>query len=725
MYISLNWLGSFLRLKNVSFSNNLIKINKRLLYSEFPTNQLTLTGFEVEDIEEIITDDINDVIIEIKVTPNRSDINNMVGLSQEIKSLMNIPLAKTKIYPGLNEIPRDLNFGNLKTNIKRGALNNPNLNSFFVQQIENTEIKDSPMWIKKRLLSSKILPTNNITDIANYIMLQWGQPLLIHDLDKVKRFIKLDSTLHSEIKIGLRYGKEKEKFLGVNNLEYELTPKNLVITANDVPIEILGIMQQRDTVIDLTTKKILIQCGNFNSQYIRQSSKRFGIKTENTNLNGKGISNKVTKLAFQHSIKLITLLSNQKLKYETINLSNNLKEENRYLNIKFYNIREILGTQQIQKVKKSHIISNDEILDCLRRLNFEITEITEEKCKVEIPHSRFFDLESEIDIIEEIGRVLGFNNILPILPKTEKIGKISNEQKLINVSQNFFIDNGFNELITYSLTSANNQNNIKLINPLGNEYSSLRTTLFFNLLNSVSYNKNQRNYINPCFEISRVFNQKLKQEYTVISGIFGSQKYKTNWTNGEQTLNWYEGKGNINKFFSLLNLNVDWQQIEKNLGETFHPGRSALIHKEGLELGTFSQIHPLYAKQKNLENNLFFFELNLTRISQFNLIKKEKYIAFSSYPKITKDLSFEVQTKISISECKFILERVIFELNQTEFEIHIELFDYYKKPNQKEVKILGFKLTYQSFERTLLKTEIEVVTEKIVKNTKEYLSKLS
>ena len=201
----------------------------------------------------------------------------------------------------------------------------------------------------------------------------------------------------------------------------------------------------------------------------------------------------------------------------------------------------------------------------------------------------------------------------------------------------------------------------------------------------------------------------------------GVEEYKTNWKNQAISVDWYEAKGILNDLFKKLNIKEEWIQIKTNISLEYHPGRSALIFWKKNKIGTLSQIHPLYAKQKNLSSNLYFFELNLTRISQLKTMNLIKYQTYSLYPKISKDISFEVPIRISCSEMTQIIKTIINKVDKKQINITIELFDNYQTLKTNELRILGYRVNYQSVNKTLIKTNIEAINEKLIEEIKKTL----
>ena len=627
---------------------------------------------------------------------------------------MNFTLRKSIVYKDIDEIPIYLKFS------KNKKTQNSNLkysNSIFLYQISNIEVKESPNWLKYRLLTQNIKPVNNIVDLSNYIMLEWGQPINIYDLTKIKNLLDKTNSKKEYI-FGMRKAKMDEKFYAINNICYRLKNEDILITINNFPILIAGIISCKEFFIDYSTTNLLIECSTFSNKKINSISKNLGIRNLSSVLNSKGVSHNITNLAFQHLIKLINLNNYKASKSSLVNIIEKKKLLNDQIKITFSKIKEIIGPTK----KYNELIRNNEILNCLKKLNFKLIENNTVDCIVSIPKNRLHLIKNDFDITEEISRIYGFNNLKSILPENKKLGQITNEKKLTSLAKNYLIVNGFNESIHYSFTSNHHEKNIQIFNPIGTEYSKLKTSVLNNLIEINLHNKNQQNYNKSYFEIGRIFSKKYKQEYTVLSGVFGNEEYKNDWNFKNQNLTWYEGKSIINKLINFLGYKIEWIQTINNIGNEFHPGRSAILYHNLIEIGIFTQIHPLYAKKNNLNKSLFFFELNITRISQIQENKIKKYKNFSLYPKMSKDISIEISYKLTNNNIIKKLKEIFIELNIAYLEIDIKIFDIYRDLNRTNSRHLGIKIRYQSKKRTLVNNEIEKINELIVKELKTYIA---
>ena len=357
-------------------------------------------------------------------------------------------------------------------------------------------------------------------------------------------------------------------------------------------------------------------------------------------------------------------------------------------------------------------ISTELIHNYLERLRFNFNYDKDNLIwEVNIPYSRSDDIVREIDLIEEIGRLHGFNNFLTQLPKIETIGTEDFSYKTRKKLTSCFTNLGFNELIHYSLVNQETyiNNEIKLVNPLLKDCSNLRSSLLPTLVKTVQGNLKSSNVPIEGFEYGHVFSgnlPKMFKEKEYVAGIFGGIKNKTAWSNSSESLNWFEAKGKIELLFEKLNFLTYWKAYtplkENNI---LHPYCSGKIYlNNGKNLGIFGQIHPILSKKLNLSSDIYLFEFDFGLIqSQLQMNKLKMYKEYKLYPKIIKDLSFIISTDISFEDVKEILYS-----NGSKFLTQINLLDEYKGISIPEKHTsLCLQLVFQSNERTLQNKEVE------------------
>jgi len=681
MQISLKWINELVNIETVNLENLIEK--------------LTLGGFEVEEILEIKINNEKRITLDISATANRSDSLSIHGISLEIAALLNqIP----NIPKYSNKFIWSKKLQKLSTNF----IEKNNCIEFLGISVECIDTLTSPNWLKKKLLCSNIIPENNFKDFQNYILLETGYPFEFYDLEKIKT-----QTNNSNFKLNLRSSKIGQKFLATDNIEYNLNNSTLIIEADQFPISIGGIISHKNVECTSSTKSLLIEGSVFNAAKIRRQSRQLGLRTARSSRYEKALKNIDLIKAFYQLISLLRI-SNPNLICKFHTLAQPVHSEKRILELSFNNIKKVLGpTKKVQ-----NYISVDQVTSSLKRLNFDVIyDKSKESWKVTVPDLRSDDIIREIDLIEEIGRLYGFDNFLTRLPLLNIIGKKDLSYKTRTKLTNGLINLGLNELVQYSLVNEKTdiKNEIQLINPLVKDYANLRSSLLPNMLKAIQKNKNQSNLGFEGFEYGHVFSKNDSNEIQEIENIaivLGEYKRKTNWLEESNLLNWFEAKGKIEYLFKKLNLLIDWKskrlEKEKNL---FHPYCSGIIYlKNKKKLGNFGQINPITAQKLDLSPNLYLFEFNFKFIQE-ELEKNQLaiYQQYSIYPKIIKDLSFVLNKNISFNY----LQKVLY-LNGSNFLKTIKLIDKYSGKNiSTDQTSLCLQFIFQSNHRTLQNNEIE------------------
>lgn len=690
MYVSLDWINELVNLKNITI-NNLV-------------NKLTLGGFEVEDILKLYINNQKKIILNISTTANRSDTISIQGIGKEISILLNKPIKISNYFKTNSMIIK--NFYN-----NFAVYDNSEYYSIFLTIIiKNFNSIKSPIWLQEKLICSGIKPVNNLLDYKNYIFLETGYLFEFYDLKKLHKKIII-----SDFNLTLKLNNKNLYFKAENNQTYNLKSRILTININDQILSIGGIIVNKDFCYDNQTTSLLLEGVIFNSRKIRQQSRIVGLKTTRSLHYEKGLN---SSLFFKSLIKLLKLLkiTDSKIKYNihTISKLSNNKLSKIILNYK--TIIEILGPLSTGDNNQKIFLSPVHISEYLMRLNFKFIFVTNKlQWNTEIPNSRISDIEREIDLIEEIGRLHGFNNFLINLPSIKQFGYEDFSYQIRKKITTCFLSEGFNELIHYSLVHEKMANSIKLVNPLVTEYSYLRNSLLPNLLKTVNNNIKQGNFNLEGFEYGHSFltNNNLDFfETEKIAGFFGGIKFKQLWDEKSKFLSWFEGKNKIDEVFKKLKILVYWKNdIPYNYQSIFHPYKtSRIVSSTGEYLGIFGQIHPNLAKKQNLSSGLFLFELEFDLFKyKFQNISLTLYQPYSLYPKIVKDLSFVIHQKFSFIQ----IQKTILEYG-TEFLINIKLLDEYRGRNIPiNETSLCIQLTFQSNKKTLMNQEIEKLINKL------------
>lgn len=686
MQISLKWVNELVNIENVNL--------------EYLIERLTLGGFEVEEIFELKINNQKEIILDISSTANRSDSLSIRGISSEIATLLNKPCKVSKY--SIKEL-------NWKKKIHSSAstiLNNHNCSIFATVTIENLTDFSVPRWLKQKLISSGVTPLNNLLDFQSYITLETGYPFEFYDLDKI--YLNLHSL---KFNLTIKNTSKKEKFSASNSIDYLLDESISLIKANELSISIAGMIPNQIFCYSKTTKSLLIEGSIFNSAKIRQQSRILGLRTERSARYEKSLKNLNLLESLYRLISLLRI-SNPNLicKFHTIN---EITEQNsKPIFLRYKTIKEILGPINQYGKRDLNYISPITVTNYLNRLNFNYTyNDVESIWIVDRLDSRSDDITREIDLVEEIGRLYGFNKFLTRLPKIKEIGNEDSSYQTRKKIISCFLNLGFNELINYSLVNKTTfiNNDIELINPLISDYSNLRSSLLPNLIQTSKENIKQGNPFIDGFEFGHIFyrdNLNNFKEKEHIAGIFGGFNIKRTWSDLSTPIDWFEAKGKIEQFFKQLNLSLYWEtSLNNNL--IFHPYCTAKLYLENKNyLGIFGQINPILARRLNLSSNLYMFEFDFELIQ--NQIQKNKLIVYQEYPlypKIVKDLSFIVHQDISFKK----IQEAIY-LNGTKILSDVKLLDTYKSTFIPDNHIsLCFQLTFQSNKETLQNKQIETI----------------
>jgi phenylalanyl-tRNA synthetase beta chain len=686
MQISLKWIQELLNIETVKLDNLVDK--------------LTFAGFEVEEIKELKIKEEKQTILDVSATANRSDSLSVQGLSTEMAIILNNAI---KISPYSKRIT---NWLSLINKFPDPISADKNCSIFISIILENLTTTNIPNWVTKKLLSSGVSPLNNLLDFQNYILLETGYPFAFYDFNKICS--KLNS---SQFNLEISKGEMNQEFFASNKIEYQLDDSILLIKANSIPIGISGMIENQEFSYSENTTSLLVEASIFNAAKIRQQSRTLGLRTNRSAQYEKSL--KDTSL-IDSLYRLISLLriSNPNLHCKLHTVSKKEKQSSKPVLLRYEIINEILGPT------KESIIEPFTIQDYLERLNFSFFyDKSKLVWEVQIPYSRTDDLTREIDLIEEIGRLHGFNNFLTNLPKIKNIGNEDISYKTRKKVTSCLLGLGFKELIHYSLANQTTfiNNEIRLINPLLSDCSNLRLSLLPNLVKTVKENLKQGNLFIEGFEYGHVFSIDKSQNFFEkehLAGIFGGLKTKLNWSDAKTALTWFEAKGKIEQLLNQLNLLTYWQSCSKDfLFNILHPYRSSEIYfQNNVYLGIFGQINPLLANQFNISSEIYLFEFDFEAIqNQLQINNLTVYQEYSTYPKIVKDLSFIVQKDIPFQKIKDILY-----WNSTEFLTEITLLDEYVGQSiPKDHISLCFQLIFQSRYRTLQNKEIEKIINKL------------
>nr|YP_009314207.1 Phenylalanine-tRNA ligase beta subunit [Izziella formosana]SCW22461.1 Phenylalanine-tRNA ligase beta subunit [Izziella formosana] len=643
MNISWNWLRELLDLTDIA-----------------PTevyHQLTLAGFELESISK---NSVNDIILDVSATTNRSDTTSFVGIAKEISSILQ---RKTTISQAQINLPISKHWI---------GINNLYQEEYIVSNINNIQLKQSPYWLQQRLALYNIQSINNLHDIINFIQIKWSENIQISDINQTSDNMPLDpSNL-------IQYCRAINPLKNTDTTQKYYNGMNIIV---QLPIYATHIQE------------------NIHETYPYQ---------EQTRCLYKNTSNHHAIEAYSEAILLITQLCNTKSPEQITHLSTYHKLIHP-IYFDYDKSYQILGPIKDQDLIPAN--TADTIFHNLYFIHHSEKNIS----YIEIPHYRLQDVNRDIDLAEEISRIYGFNQFTDKIPTYTLRGRQKTSKYRLDQIRSICRSMGLHEVIHSSLGEAYNT---KLYNPLSIEDNSLRNNLISKLIQRATYNIKQIKHSLEMFEIGRVFMQKSKYyaETIHMAGILGgNETIRSTWDTKPTHLNWFQAKGDLEELFERLNINIRWEKYEEkklqssilaNTQKYFKLTQHAIIYSGSHKpIGVFGEI-------KNTDNNLYTtrplygFEIIIEPLLKTNLHNSSKQFAtYTKYPSITRDI------KIEVPHC-WTVNKVLEDLRSIKNHIieSIELFDVYTDVNaQHKFKSLGFRITYSNPDSTLTTQEVNSI----------------
>jgi len=644
---------------------------------------------------------LNDFIYDLAITANRPDGMSVIGIAREISALLESKLH----FP---ELSHKYNV-HLLNNIQlcTEAITSHCLYTITLINGVNGETL-SPIWLKDRIEKSGIKSINLLVDLTNYILLEQGQPLHAFDKDKLSNLIGKEVRADD---FSVRKAKDLESLICLDGKKYNLNENITVITCCDKPIAIAGVIGGLETAVSSTTSSIYLEGAVFNPVTIRKSSKEIGLRTESSSRYEKGISSRNTISSVTRAVNLLE--EHFEVNLPTINTSNLINNEDFFIKLRRNRIHKILGPLSINDHCEKRNLSDDEIVYKLSLIGCTLKS-KEYGWDVSVIPNRSQDLIREIDLIEEIARLIGYDKFDLNLPNPIKPGKLSLEQLALRKIKNGFIENGFNEVLSYSLVPEDNEELIKISNPLLLETSCLRDNIWKEHLEIVNRNIKAGQASGYFFEIGNVFykNTDLVQEELLNGAIFGNRKFGK-WVNSgkEKDLNYYEARGKLKEALSCLNIKID--DKPHNSIDFLHPGRTAKLFIEGKEAGYFGEIHPKLKIDKKALKKVYFFSIKIINLLEASTRKNKWIPLYKPYPivpKMERDINFIFSKKYLISEITSLIRKTGKNLLED-----VCLIDVFEDIDIGEDFVsYTFRLSYRDKVKTLLDSDISAIHSNII-----------
>ncbi|MGC1308024.1 MAG: phenylalanine--tRNA ligase subunit beta [Phormidesmis sp.] len=651
---------------------------------------------------------LNDFVLDVTSTANRADALSMVGIAREIAAITGNPLK----LPVSESAAAD----NQPQNIAI-SLSDPKACPIYIGSVlENIAIAPSPTWLQQRLVASGTRAINNVVDVTNYVLLEWGQPLHAFDLDRLTT-----AAGDRSLTVSVRFAKAKETLVTLDDQERKLAEQTLLITANDNPVALAGVMGGAETEVTNSTQNVFLEAAYFDPAAIRKSARSQGLRTEASARYERGVNPAELKLASDRALQLLQAMAGATLAGQIEDSTEVGKiTPTRQVSLRLSRIHRILG--KVTDGQAPQFLDKATVETLLDKLGCKTTAIDTDTWTVKVPPYRYQDLEREIDLIEEVARLYGYDRFDNTLPSQTSRGYLSEDAALSRKLRAAFRGAGLTETIHYSLTSPYSEQQVVLANPLFTEYSALRIDLIDGLVDAFQLNINQGNGALNAFEIGNVFNKPAGDpegdpiESIKVAGIVGGDARQGRWvtSNQENPMTWYEAKGILQCVFDNLGLDVDYRADDSD--DRLHPGRSAKLFVRGrTELGKFGQLHPVLRRNQDLPDAVYVFELNWSVLETCltgKSSKAVKFAAYSTYPASDRDLAFFAPIEVTVADLQKAISKSGGKLLDS-----VTLFDQYRGQNVPEgQRSLAFRLVYRAGDRTLTDKDIEPVHQKVREN---------
>ena len=642
------------------------------------------------DVVEVLG--LNDYILDLSITPNRADALSMRGLTYELGALYN-----NKV--NFNDVEKEENYEATSLQV---AVESDSCRNYVGQIVKNVEVKSSPLWLQTRLMNSGIRPINNIVDITNYVLLEFGQPMHAFDKDLVGD------------KIVVRDAKEGEVLETLDGEERKLQATDLVITDGTRAIALGGVMGGKNTEVSEETKNIILESAYFNPTSVRRTSATHGLRSDSSARFEKGIDPNMQKAALARAVELILELCPNAVVESSVGVVN--KEEEKVVEITTSYINNYLGIT----------LSTEEIAAILEGLSFTV-EVSGENLVVKVP-TRRPDISIKQDLVEEVIRIYGYDNLASTLPKFSKTtkGGLTYSQRMVRDLRAVYASLGFNDTINYSLVSEEeateytleDHHKVRLLMPMTETHSTLRQSLVPGLLNTVQYNVARKQKDLKLLEIGRVFfgsgddNIQPKETLYLSAALTGEER-ATKWLKESSSLDFFAAKGYLEVVFERLGLD-EKVTYRKSTLEGMHPGRFAEVYLGEKRIGFIGEVHPRVADKLGL-NTTYVFEINLDEVISESKVKP-KYEEVTKYPEITRDIAMLVDVKDEYQNIYNVIESV-----NSKLITKVELFDLYVGAELLVgKKSLALTITYSDKQKTLTDEEVTAVHDKVLSALTEY-----
>lgn len=615
----------------------------------------------------------DDEVIDFDLTANRADLLSMLGMAYEVGAIYDLKVTEPEVK--LNET------GDINDTYEL-SVKTDNCPIYLGKKVNNIVIKESPMFIKNRLMACGIRSINNVVDISNYVMLEYGQPLHFFDADLLGNYVEV------------RMAKDNEELKTLDEKDRVLTTDDIVIANREKAVALAGVMGGYDTEINDNTKNIFIEAAIFDSAKIRNTSKKI-LRSEASSRYEKGVDANRTLKAINRACELLQKYASGSVVGGVLT-HDKANHDDKVINITLDKINQVLGLS----------LTKEDVAKVFDKLGFNYKG----EFEVTVP-SRRLDISIKEDIIEEVGRIYGYDNVVGKLPFEQgKQGSYSKEKRLIKNIKNYMLGLGLNEVITYSLIDdvskdkfVDKFNPVYLLDPMSEDKKVLRNSLITSHLNVFEYNYARKVAninifeIGSCYSIEDTYVEKPK-----LSGLMYGNVLSNLWQNKNIKVDFYLVKGVITSLLQYLGF-TNRISFTKDIVPDMHPGRTAAIYIDNVKVGFMGQVHPLINK-----NEVYVFEIDLEKIQNIKT-RHIKYKEPNKYPTVSKDVAF-----VTSSDSDTILN--VIKKAGGKLLSDIDVFDVYEMENSRSI---AYKLTFQDSSKTLSDEEVNELFNNIIKSVEE------
>ncbi|HGO3650604.1 TPA: phenylalanine--tRNA ligase subunit beta [Staphylococcus aureus] len=630
---------------------------------------------------------LDDQVMEFDLTPNRADALSMIGTAYEVAALYNTKMTKPDTTS--NELELSAN-NELTVTIE----NEDKVPYYSARVVHDVTIEPSPIWMQARLIKAGIRPINNVVDISNYVLLEYGQPLHMFDQDAI-----------GSQQIVVRQANEGEKMTTLDGTERELLTSDIVITNGQTPIALAGVMGGDFSEVKEQTSNIVIEVAIFDPVSIRHTSRRLNLRSESSSRFEKGIATEFVDEAVDRACYLLQTYANGKVLKDRVS-SGELGAFITPIDITADKINRTIGFD----------LSQNDIVTIFNQLGFD-TEINDDVITVQVP-SRRKDITIKEDLIEEVARIYGYDDIPSTLPVFEKVtsGQLTDRQYKTRMVKEVLEGAGLDQAITYSLVSKEDatafsmqqRQTIDLLMPMSEAHASLRQSLLPHLIEAASYNVARKNKDVKLFEIGNVFfangEGELPDQVEYLSGILTGDYVVNQWQGKKETVDFYLAKGVVDRVSEKLNLEFSYRRADI---DGLHPGRTAEILLENKIVGFIGELHPTLAADNDLKRT-YVFELNFDALMSVS-VGYINYQPIPRFPGMSRDIALEVDQNIPAADLlstihahggNILKDTLVFDVYQGE---HLE----------KGKKSIAIRLNYLDTEETLTDERVSKVQAEI------------